>query len=105
MSGKKVYEFHKPWSTRVKNRLNYGTRVYGMLCVGCLCWLLPILPSGLRNNELLKRRHIWVRDEVKDVNNTDFAILDEEDPPTPLPPKTSAQQFREEFHLRYSKGY
>ena len=91
--------------TIIGSYIDYGKRNYLFLCLGPLMFMAPMWPEGFRKHNLMELKHTWIQNDVRDLNNKDFAKLDEEDPPTPLPPKTSMQQFREEFLRRYSTSY
>lgn len=57
--------------------------------------------EGLKNSSIDELKHKWIRNEVKDIQNSDFARLDEEEPPRPLIPKSNVAKFKEEFERKY----
>lgn len=53
----------------------------GLLIFGSTAMLTS---EGLKNRYALSLRNIWIRTQVRDINNLDFSSLDEENPPVPL---------------------
>ena len=101
---RKVYDFFLPWHKKYLNRLGYKGRFAIALTALTFVAVLPIIKEGLKNGRVIDLRHDWIRKKVRDINNSDFASLDEEEPPRPLPAKSNIQLFREEFVQVYSKA-
>lgn len=94
---KKIFDFKKPTWKRIINRIDGSGRVFILIFAGLIITSYSTIREGLRNSELEKQRNIWIKTQVRDLKNTEFRSLDEEDPPAALIPKNGLEQFREEF--------
>ena len=97
---RRIYDFLN-WHKKARNRINYLARfTTGMLCL-VVFGASGFIVDGIRNSSLETLKHEWIKNEVKDIHNTNFASLDEEEPPRPLVVKTNIHRFKEEFAKKY----
>lgn len=80
---KPVYKPPSFWQ-RLSNATSYTLRIAAVLSFGVFLLNWPIIHKGLKNYAIIEQKNKWIRDEVRDVNNTHFARLDIEDEPVPL---------------------
>ena len=81
---KKVFE-SIGWRKKMFNRLDYQGRFFIGLTLLLFITSTPRIRDALRNQNLHDVREKWILNKVRDINNQDFARLDEEEPPKPLP--------------------
>jgi hypothetical protein len=100
-NGRKAFDFDKPWRKKYWNRFDIPTRISLGIAAVIFITSIDIIVSGFQNSSIEELKHNWIRTQVKDIHNKDFASLDEEKPPQPLIPKTNIHRFKEEFTRKY----
>lgn len=83
---KPVFKSPSYWKKQ-SNTIGYSLRILMVLSFGIMCMSWPMLSQGLKNHAIEEKRNKWIREEVRDIKNTDFARLDIEDEPVPLIPQ------------------
>lgn len=65
--------------------------------IGLLVVFSSPLYRGYQMGKIEEYKKHWIKTQVRDINNSEFNHLDEEDAPIYVKPRTTAEQFREEF--------
>lgn len=97
MSGRSAFKFKKSIWERLSNSADPRARYFSALAGGLLIVFAWPIYKGIQHGRIEDYKRKWIKTEVRDIKNTEFSILDEEDSPTPLEPRTGLQQFRAEF--------
>lgn len=94
---KKIFGYNLPWYKKYWNRIDNVRRLYFVTGIFIFISSSGLIVDGIRNKRIEDLRNVWITTKVRDINNTDFSSLDEEEPPSPLPQRTGIDEFREEF--------
>lgn len=97
---KTIFQFNKPFWKKLWNRFDFTSRIFTFLFAAIMISQVGTIRDGLRNTKARDDKEIWIKTSVRDLKREEFKELDEEDPPTPLKPRTGVEQFKAEFSKR-----
>lgn len=92
-----IFNFKKPLTTRLWNSFDIKGRCFLLLSLGAVIMSFDIMKEGLKRTEYLEYKENWLKTHVRDLSNSRYAYLDDEDPPIPLSERTGIEQFKAEF--------